>query len=691
MASEIYGYPTSDVSTPEQACNFIYDFSYSNGVSGLGDLYPYGEYLVEVVGGSGGASNCVVNNTNPNSITTGTCTTGASSTGSTNNPDTNAPQGSLTVVNDGWPKPSWQTGVSGIPNDGVRDIPDVSFFASAGFLSSSAYLVCVSQDSNGYGGSTPCSYSSSQEPFAQEVGGTSVATPAMAGVMALINQKAGAAQGSPNSELYALAQKQPYSSCSAENATISDGCYFNDIVKETNAQPCDYIDGTPNCVATQSTLGSADEIGILPGYNAGMGYDEATGLGSLNVANVVNGWTATVGTGTATVTIAPATATPDINDWLMVAVSVSAAGGPMPTGQVTLVATTGGGPPLVTLTGTLTGSGTYTFNIPNNTLIMGADLLTVTYGGDSTYASASNSATINVSDAAQTTPTVSLTPGTQTVNSEGAFTETVTVGGTQGAATGYVELTSGGYSSGWQPFSGGSYQFTIGSAGTQSPLATGTDTLTVNYSGGTVYSAGSATAQVTVTASTFKLSAGTASPSSVTPGGSATITVTAAPTAGYTGTVTLSCAQTSTTATNSDGTTCAGSGNSQINLATCGSNCSLTFTIGTYAPVAALARPRLPGNKQWLGAGSGAVLALLVFFGIPARRRSWRNMLAVLFAFAAIGVMASCGGGSKTVTTGGGGNTDPGTTAGTYTYTVTATANPSVTPTVSTTFQVTVN
>ena len=39
--------------------------------------------------------------------------------------------------------------------------------------------------------------------------------------MALINQKAGAAQGSPNSGLYALAQKQTYSNCSAENATIS--------------------------------------------------------------------------------------------------------------------------------------------------------------------------------------------------------------------------------------------------------------------------------------------------------------------------------------------------------------------------------------------------------------------------------------------------------------------------------------
>jgi trimeric autotransporter adhesin len=113
----------------------------------------------------------------------------------------------------------------------------------------------------------------------------------------------------------------------------------------------------------------------------------------------------------------------------------------------------------------------------------------------------------------------------------------------------------------------------------------------------------------------------------------------------------------------------------QINLATCGASCSVTFTIGTYAPVtASLARPKLPGGgntKEWLGAGSGAILALLVFFGIPARRRSWRNMLSILVVMVAIGTLASCGGGSTNGGGGGGGQSDPGTTAGTYTYTVT--------------------
>ena len=67
-----------------------------------------------------------------------------------------------------------------------------------------------------------------------------MATPAMAGVMALINQKTGAAQGSPNAELYALAAKQNYGSCSAESVTTSSSCYFNDIDQGTNAMACDY-------------------------------------------------------------------------------------------------------------------------------------------------------------------------------------------------------------------------------------------------------------------------------------------------------------------------------------------------------------------------------------------------------------------------------------------------------------------
>ena len=698
---------TYSVTDAETACNEFVYWDIPIKQAGDGGLL----FFVDTTGGSGGASNCVVNGTT--STTIGTCTTGATSTGSTNNPDTNAPQGSLTVVNDGWPKPSWQSGVPGIPADGVRDLPDVSFFASDGFLSSSAYLVCVSAANgtgfNGYGGAQPCSYSTSAEPFAQEVGGTSVATPAMAGVMALINQKAGAAQGNPNAGLYALAAKQSYAGCSAESVSAnSSSCYFNDIDQGTIAMPCvanfaAYFNLTgldlassPNCNVTHA----GDYVGVLNGYNAGVGYDEATGLGSLNIANVVNGWTSTIGTTSAQVTVTPAFTTVNVANSLAVTVTVTNAGIGTPTGAVTLAATSGNGPALITLTGTLSSGGKFIFNIPANTLSVGADTLAVTYGGDSTFASASNYAQVTVTNTPLTMPTVTVTPASQNVNSNASLDVAVSIAGTGATPTGTITLSasSGSYAATTQTIGPavGATAVTVVFTIPANSLSSGTITLTAAYSGDNSYTAGSNTAQVTVTESTFALTPGAASPSGgVNPGRSATVTVTAAAVAGYSGTVTLSCAQ-SSGPTTGDGTTCAALGSSQINLTTCGASCIVTFSVGTTAPVAALERPALPGSKrgpggEWLGAGSGAVLAFVVFLGIPAWRRSWRNMLVVLFAFAAIGMMASCGGGSKTTTTGGGGNSDPGTTAGTYTYTVTATANPSVTPTVSTTFTVTVN
>ena len=272
------GNQTYSVTDAETGCNALGYYAQELGNDGDGVLL----YLVDTVGGGGGASNCVVSTS---TTTTDTCTAGATSTGATKIAS-GATIPSINLTNNGWQKPSWQAGVTGIVNDGVRDIPDVSFFASDGFLSSSAYLICVSQVA-------ACSYSSATEPVSQEVGGTSVATPAMAGIMALINQKLGSAQGSPNAELYSLAAKQTYSGCSAETVSNSSNCYFNDIDTSTNAMVCDYSASggppSPNCAIAHP----GDYYGILTGFSATTGYDEATGLGSLNVANVVNAWPAT--------------------------------------------------------------------------------------------------------------------------------------------------------------------------------------------------------------------------------------------------------------------------------------------------------------------------------------------------------------------------------------------------------------
>jgi hypothetical protein len=116
------------------------------------------------------------------------------------------------------------------------------------------------------------------------------------------------------------------------------------------------------------------------------------------------------------------------------------------------------------------------------------------------------------------------------------------------------------------------------------------------------------------------------------------------------------------------------------------------FTVNTTATgSAALTYPKLPGKSRGLfnlfGAGSGAVLALLLFFGIPARRRSWQSMLGILVLMAALGSLAACGGSPSTTTP----PVTTGTSTGTYTFTITGTGSDTASTMETTTFQVIVN
>jgi len=202
--------------------------------------------LVNVIGGSGGVSAC----TTPSGNTPASCS-------------------------GGYAKPSWQAG-TGVPADGKRDVPDLSLFASSGALNS-AYVICDSQ-------STPCTFSNANDALAQGVGGTSVASPAMAGIMALVNQKMGSAQGNANVAFYALAARDNRSSCNANTVGSGNACNFYDITTDNNAVPC--IPGDPNCTLHHT----GDEVGVLNGYTSTVGYDLTTGLGSVNANNLVNNW-----------------------------------------------------------------------------------------------------------------------------------------------------------------------------------------------------------------------------------------------------------------------------------------------------------------------------------------------------------------------------------------------------------------
>jgi hypothetical protein len=195
-------------------------------------------------------------------------------------------------------KPSWQRGVLGIQQDGRRDIPDVSLFASGGVY----YQDILSCHSDATYGGVPCDYSQPKDTFFNSDGGTSCSAPSFAGIQALVDQKVGGKQGNPNTVLYKLAAGEygssadpktaSLSSCNASNGNaISSSCIFYDVTEGDNDIPCEA--GTPDCYSA-----SGDQYGVLStsttqesiAYGATPGWDFATGLGSVNVTNLVNAW-----------------------------------------------------------------------------------------------------------------------------------------------------------------------------------------------------------------------------------------------------------------------------------------------------------------------------------------------------------------------------------------------------------------
>jgi hypothetical protein len=173
-------------------------------------------------------------------------------------------------------------------------------------------------------------------------------------------------------------------------------------------------------------------------------------------------------------------------------------------------------------------------------------------------------------------------------------------------------------------------------------------------------------------------------PSAVNPGGSATSTVTVTSDGVYSGTVAMTCSLASSPSGAQDVPTCSISSGSSLTFDATHTTGTATLNILTTAPSSAsLDRRGLPGLT---GAG-GAVLALLVFIGIPARRRAWRAMLGLLVLIAALSSLSACGSHNS----GGGGGGSTGTTAGNYTFTVTGAGTPAVTPAPTATITLTVN
>jgi len=300
-------------------------------------------------------------------------------------------------ASDYFSKPAWQTAdiAMGVPNDYSRDVPDVSLAAS---IIHDGYLICS--------GSTNCTsgFSNASAGFTVS-GGTSVGAPAFAALLALVEQKTGGLPlGNTNPAIYALA-----------NSTYKSAV-FHDITSGTNASPC--TQGSVNCPA-----------GGTIGFAAKTGYDQATGWGSVDAANLVNDW--------ALVTAAPVTGGVDPSVTTIAGNATTAMAGKAITFTVTVASGTTASTATPTGTAQITvdsvpvgtpitlAAGTGTYSLDTTTLSVGNHVVQATYSGDNTFAGSKGAFAIAITSAVG--PDFTLTPSTTSVTvASGAIAQAVT-------------------------------------------------------------------------------------------------------------------------------------------------------------------------------------------------------------------------------------------------------------------------
>ncbi len=312
-------------------------------------------------------------------------------------------------------KPTWQTGVAGIPADGKRDVPDVALNAAIYYP---GYLFCTSDTTfwdTGDGQVSSCTsgFLDSSTGIPTTGGGTSFATPIFAGMLAIINQQQSytTGQGLVNPTLYTLA---------ANSATYASA--FHDITTGNNA----------------CSLSGYCASATTSNYSATTGYDLATGLGTVDLFNLASAWpvntAASASLITTATTIAATITTPAVsaNDTFTITVAPTSGSG-TPTGTITITVDTSD-----PITETLAANGTYAYTTAFTTT--GGHTIAVHYAGDSTYAASSGSITVTVPTTSSGTGTfkLSATNVTATQGTTGTSTITVTPAG---GYTGTVELS----------------------------------------------------------------------------------------------------------------------------------------------------------------------------------------------------------------------------------------------------------
>ena len=261
-----------------------------------------------------------------------------------------------------FPKPAWQSGVAGIPATGDRNLPDLSLTAAG----HDPYLICIEGSCQGgefYG-----------------VAGTSASVQAFGGIMALVRQKIGSRVGQADYVFYKLAAAETLANCNGSKTS-----------------------GTPaaNCIFYDTTVGNNAVPGITNGdYASTVGYDRASGLGSVNVANLVNQWTtATFAPSVTTLSVTPANLTHGTSANITITVAPQTGSPSFNNAEVSLLASTGN------LISDYSLSATGTTSASTNTLAGGSYSLTAHYPGDGVLGS-SDSTPVNMTISPETSTTV---------------------------------------------------------------------------------------------------------------------------------------------------------------------------------------------------------------------------------------------------------------------------------------------
>jgi len=489
------------------------------------------EYI-DVVAGSGGPSSCFSGTPDIGGVADGSCK--------------------------GQPKPSWQK-VFGNPNDNVRDIPDVSLFASNGIWGH-YIVICASNPGEANDGTAPCT--GTPDTWTGE-GGTSASAPMMAGIQTLINDYTKELAGNPNYLYYSLANTEygPGGSAACNSTKGTSGtsaCIFHDITRGDIDTPCSYFyaitDLGFNCfdIANDANInapqgypigvGSVSNTSFKPTYGTNVGWDFSTGIGSVNAWNLAQGFAHAYGS--ASPFKAAVTLTSSVASYVFghgptsITYQATVSGsGTYPTGTVTFAI---GSTTLATVTleptggcssgGSCTEVASYTY-VPG-TLAVGAYAISATYSSTNEgYSSVTKQTTLQVIKAGTAVDATALTvsPSTLAAGSSNV-TFAAKVSSATGTPDGTVTFTSSGVLKGSCTLTKGACSISLSTA----TYAAGTYSVVAVYSGSATYESSVSTTDKLIVskATTTTVSSGT---SSVEAGGTVTLVANVGRPAGYTG------------------------------------------------------------------------------------------------------------------------------------------------------------